>query len=417
MLRRSTLPAIIALTLTAGVVGAQTESVPVLVPEPPAAAATDADSDTPQDRPATTWDYSIGVGGGYESNVGLQVSAPGPSDYSGSAFANLARIQIKSTSQTRFALGGSTFFYAEQTTFDRWDGDASFSGSWKLSPRTTGILGLAVGYGHTDTSRILSDQGLILPLTRTIDYAGSLGLSRQLSQSTDFRVSARAYRVDFPESDLYADSTSIRLGAGVDGRLGERSTLSAEYAAERLERVQGGPESEIYWTHYGSAVFRRILARGTSLGLRGGASYSTLSGVESTGQPWRFYGGVNLSRTVGRNNFTVYYSREVVPVFAVTALRFTDRVGLNAGIPMGRIWELSFGGYYMQDAESTESGDRLSSFDGTASLAARLSRRFWLSARGRYYRRLEFGDIPEIENYRVGLFLVFGSNSGVGGRY
>jgi hypothetical protein len=66
----------------------------------------------------------------------------------------------------------------------------------------------------------------------------------------------------------------------------------------------------------------------------------------------------------------------------------------------------------MRDAEADANGDRLSTLDANANLSARLARRLSLSAEGRYYRRWPFGEFAELDNYRVGLFLVYGSGIG-----
>jgi hypothetical protein len=402
----------------AAMAGAQTESLPVLVLDAPPAdpdggpGSTDAPGSINAEE-RDRWEYAVGAGAGWESDVGLQVSTPGPSDFGGSTFLDVSWLAVRPRSRTRMAGGATATVYAEQTDYNRWEGDAGFSTSRKLSRNTTGALGLAADYGYTDTSRILSDQGQILPITRAISYAGNIGVSTRLSSRNDLRVNARAYRVDFPDSDLLQDSTSLRLTAAFDRRLGQRDTLGAEYSSEGANRVEG---SLTYWTHYVSANWQRTVARETSLRVRMGASYTPALEGE-TSQLWRFYGGVGLSRTVRGSRLGAAYNREVLPVFGLEGVRFADRFTLTAAIPLGRSWQMDLAAYYMMDAETAASGDRAASTDGSAGLSTRLSRRSWLSARGRYYRRASFEGIPTLDNYRVGLFFVYGTEPGAAFRY
>lgn len=378
--------------------GAQTRPMPTLPPPEAVAAAEEVR------RPA--WDYSVGAGLGWESNVGLQLST-GPSDFVGQFRGRVDRHVERPTTDLRVGASGRGFVYREQTEYNRIDGGLALDGGWRISGRTRATIGGGVSYDHSDSSAFLLDQGLLLPLTRTVGYHANAGLSHRISMRTSARGAVLARRLDFPESEVFVDSTSVRFTAALDRRLNERDTLSGELSSERA-RTLSGIESSPYWTHYFSAQWQHAFSRRSALLLDGGASYTPDSVASGLGESWRFYGGAGYNRAVGRSRLSAFYRREVVPVFGLGGLRLSDRFGLNAGIPLGRSWDLGLGTAYTRDAVAAESGGRQSRFDAFANLGTRLSRRLTLTAEGRYYRQAAFGAIPELDTLRVGVFLDFG---------
>ena len=87
---------------------------------------------------------------------------------------------------------------------------------------------------------------------------------------------------------------------------------------------------------------------------------------------------------------------------------------MTAGAAIGQSWTFDIGGYYVQDVETLEAGDRPASVNGAASVGARLCgasgcRLEAATTAGRHWERC-----PGWRTTRVGLFLVFGSEGGGG---
>ncbi len=134
------------------------------------------------------WDYSLGIGAWWQSNVAFD-SSKVPSDLSASARAMVSRRFEGSQSHLTVTLGGSGYAYPDVSQYNRLDGDAVLDGLWQVSSRTSGSIQGSFFYGHTDNAKILTDQGVLLPLARTLSYSATAGLSTT-SQSRALTVTS-----------------------------------------------------------------------------------------------------------------------------------------------------------------------------------------------------------------------------------
>jgi hypothetical protein len=412
--RRSLRRMCLALVFAASPVGvlAQTQPIPRIPPPVEAPPSGQGAAPVPEGPGlARAWDYSLGVGPGWESDVGLRL-ADGRSDFAGVFNGALSRTIKNPLGEVHFSAHGFGYLYSEQTLYSNLNGYLDFEGRRRLSQRTTGTLDLSFGAAESQNTSILIDQGTLLPPTRTISYSGTAAVAFQATERTVLRGSAEANRVDFPDSPLLQTSNSLRMSADLDRRLGMRDTVSFEYSAQlanSLQQASASPSAAAWWTHYGSSQWVRQVSPRMSFLLEAGASY-TPNGLEAGLQSqWQFFGGASLSRQVGRSSLTAYYRREVIPVFGVGGLRLADRVGVNASVPLGQRWSTSLDGTYAGAAKQGPEEGRQSATDVYASVAARLSRRFWLSTRGNYLRRSPTGDFAALNDFRVAILLVLTS--------
>lgn len=400
----------LGIVLAASPVGALAQTQPI--PQIPAPIETspsgqDQASVPPGPGLAQGWDYSLGVGLGYASNVSLELT-DGPSDYGGVLRATLARTLRSPKGEARLSARGIGYLYAEQKEFNSLNGDVALDLSRRLSTRTTGSLALALSSDQTQDTRILLEQGILLPPTRTVGYMGTAGVTFQSTVRTAWRGTVQADRLAFPDSATLSTSSRLRMSGGLDRRLSQSNTLSFEYSAERAGRPDAvsSTTSPVYWTHYGSSQWGHQVSLRTTFLLEAGASY-TPEGVQAGLQgPWSFFGGASLNRQVKRSSLRAYYRREVIPVFGVGGLRLADRVGFDANVPFGQRWSTNLGGTYAGTAQSVTEGERQSTTDAYAVVSARASRRLWLQATGRYLRRSAIGLIPGLDDYRGSLSLV-----------
>jgi hypothetical protein len=401
---------------------AQTQPTPEL-PRPAEPATSPDPASRPADVPGgssrpSPWDYALGLGLGWESNVGLD-TGQGPSDFTGRLRGNLAYALRKPKGEIRIAGDGAGYFYAEQTQFNRADGSLSVQGSRRFSPETRGSLGMGASYSHSDSTTVLIDQGLLLPLTRTIAYSADVGMDHLLSPRTTIRGAVRGYLVQFPDSDAYQDGNSLRFSLGLDRRIDAEDTIGLESSAERADLFGGSTTADspgVYWTYYLSSQWTHAFSPRTATLLEAGTSYTPEGEAAGLGRTWSFYGGAGISRRVRRTRWTAYYRREVLPAFGLGGLRSADRVGLSVNAPLGRTWDATFGGNYSREAASSSSGQRLGASDAYATIGARLSRRLRLSAEGRYLRRSAYGPYLDTDALRVGLFLTLVPPTGGGER-
>ena len=179
----------------------------------------------------------------------------------------LARVFRSPRGQFRVGASSRAFVYAAEENPSRVDGRASLVGSRALTPSVTLAGDLSAGLEHTDSSKLLDAQGVLLPPSRARTLGGSARVDWQLGARSSVRVDGRVYTSDFEDPRL-VDSSSERGSLDVTRRMSERGSLHVAYAIEhaRLETS--------YWTHFGSLQWDQVLSARSALLIEGGSSYT-----------------------------------------------------------------------------------------------------------------------------------------------
>ena len=424
--------AVVGPLILASRLAAQTLPVPTLPPErPPDTGPTTPDQGAPAAEagaraiePPRRWEYGLGVGVGYDSNIEFLLPE-GPSSWAISPRGNFSRFFRSPKGELRLGGMANWVGYAEQKDLNRYSADVSLDGSYRSSPNTTWRGRASYDFGYSDSSQTLSSQGVLLPLVRTWTVTGALGVNHQLAQRTSFRLDGRFYRTEFDEQDAEAlglvNGQSLRATANLRQALGTRDSVAIEYSLEGAlappspERVEGDGR-RYYLTHFGSLQWSHLFSPRSGILLEGGVSYTPDAARAGLDRQESFYGGASYSRQVRSSSATLFARREVIPAFGLGVSRIENRFGLTATIPLGRAWALRLEGTHM-DPETPEA----SAFaygtpdEGSVALSWRLARHFEISSEGRYRRRGATAEVPVIEAYQVGLFLSLVSPSGGSG--
>lgn len=399
---------------------AQTLPMPTLPTPPPVADPGDAapTSGTGLDalgsaggaRPRP-WDYGLGVGIGYDSNIDFRVP-DGPSSWGVTPRGNLARTFWSPRGELRLGGTGSWSAYSDASDLNRYDVTLSIDAAHRSSPSTSWRAAGSYGFGYGDSSTVLIEQGVLLPRVKTQTLTASAGVSRQLGTRSSLRIDARAYRTDFDDQDPLAlglvDGQSFRGTIGLERKLGPRDTTAIEYSLESVLgrfAVTGDGERDSYLTHFASLQWTHILSARSGLLLEAGGSYTPDVEASGLGQRGSFFGGATYSRRLGRSTASLFARREVLPAFGLGVSRVENRFGANVATPLGRAWRLAFNGSYT--LPETPEDDVFSygeSTDVSGVLARRVARRFEVSAEGRYRWRGATA-FPEIDSYQLGLFV------------
>jgi len=351
------------------------------------------------------WDYSLVGGLGWESNVGPELSS-GPSDLVGQLRGRITRIVNRPRSSVQFSGAGTGYLYRQQTNWNRADLSLDLDASRTFLPRTTGTISLGFSYDHSDTSSVLADQGVLLPLTRTVNYSAGAEATHRLSRRTGIRGRIDVGRLDLPESDIYQGTSSLRMTVALDQRLGTRETVSVVLSSESTGGDQTDDASR-HRTRYLSLQWQRLLSPYTAVLVEGGPSYTADYARAGLDQQWGFFGGVSVRRAVRRSRLTAFYRREVIPAFEFGGLRYVDRFGLNAATPLRQAWWLTLASAYTQDAGSDEYDGRQSRIDASFTLDKVISPRLRLLAEGRYSRQAAYGLVPELDAFQAGVYVEF----------
>jgi hypothetical protein len=414
------LGAAIGLLLLAARVTAQTLPVPVLppadAPEPeptasPAAPQQGAPARAePVDAPVAArpraWEYALGAGVSWDSNVEFLV----PGGRGGTAVvprAALARVFSGPYAQVRASAAGRWSGYPDQEQARQYNADFGLDGSYRRSPSTTWRANASYGVGYSDTSRILLEQGVLLPLVKTRSLSAALGLAKRMGTQTSLRFDERFYRTGFDSPGLI-DGESVRSTLAVERHFDSRSTAAIEYSLEYVR--SGQTTARPYVTHYGSLQWTRVLSRGSALLVEGGGSYTPDAAGAGLQQKQSFFGGASFSRQVKRSSLTLFVRREVTPAFGIGVSRLELRAGVGAKIPMGRAWELRVAASHFLP-ETPQGAGRLfsSSDDASGTLGRRLGRRLEASGEARWRRRGATNTLPLIDAFRAGLYVTVAS--------
>jgi putative beta-barrel porin BBP2 len=401
---------------------AQTQPMPELPPEPApepgpdvesAATAKDPQpvSPTARDLPARPrprpWDYAFGVGAGWDSNIDFVVP-DGPRGAAVTPRAALARAFWGPRGQARVTAAGRWTGYPQHTNLDRYYTDLGLDGSYRSSPTTDWRIKGSYGFGYSDSSRMLVEQGVVLPLVKTRSVAGALGLSQKIGRRTSLRIDGRYYRTEFDSPGLI-DGESVRGTVGLERHVSNRSTVAIQYSLEDVLSDQAG---RAYLTHFGSLQWTRLLSPRSALLLEGGASYTPDAARAGLERQEAFFGGASFSRQVKSSSFTLFVRREVTPAFGIGVSRLDLRAGLGAAVPLGRAWELRMSATHTQPDTPEGAAFVYPSTDAYVALGRRLGRHVELSAEARYRRRGAATAVPMIEAFQAGFFLTLLSPSG-----
>jgi hypothetical protein len=405
--------AVIGPLILAPALRAQTLPLPTLPPEQTREAGPTPGTAPPAPERPRRWEYGLGVGAGYDSNIDFRVP-DGPSSWAISPRGDFSRVFRSPRGELRLGGAGSWVGYPEEKDLNRYNVDAVLDGSYRSSLNTSWRASASYGFGYGDSSWVLSEQGVLLPRVKTWTVAGSLGVTRKLGQRTSFRLDGRIYRTEFDEAEEAAiglvNGQSLRGTAALERKLGSRDSTAIEYSLEAtLARpvsgtVDGG--NQYYLTHFGSLQWSHLLSPRSGFLLEAGASYTPDAAEAGLDREESFYGGATFSRQVKRSSILLFARREVTPAFGLGVSLVENRFGLTANIPMGRSWWLYLMGIHVV-SETPE--DTLFSYgtpdEAWVALGWRFARSFEISGEGRYRRRSAAGTFPEIEAYQAGIYL------------
>jgi hypothetical protein len=409
-------------------VSAQTQPEPTLPPEPPPdAAATPGDQDSGAGGSGSggppQWQYDLGVGAGYDSNINYRV-AEGPSSWGFTPRASLTRTFTGQRGDFALSASGRYLGYLDQKDLNRYYANVGLAGTHRPSLSTTWRVAATYGYGYSDASPILTDQGVLLPVVQTQHGTGSLGWSRTLGLRTSMHIDARYYYTHFDKQDAAAlrlvDGQSLRGTLGFDHGVGLGDMLGVVYSLEtvRSRSTQIAPTNEhpYYQTHYGTLQWNHVLSRKSAFMLDAGASYTPESAQAGLARRFHYYGGAGYSVDTRRSSFSAVARREVTPAFGLGVSRVVNRFGLKGSFSLGRAWKLQLNGTYVlpENPEGTLNnyGTRTDAFVG---LARQLGQHFDISGEARYRHREGTAGFPDIDGYQAGLFLSFFGPRGAGG--
>ncbi len=416
--------AVVGPLILASGLSAQTAPVPTLPLPPQAPPGTGATPKTPatgagvtDTAPPAQWDYGLGVGVAYDSNIDFRMP-DGPSSWALTPRGNVARLFRSPQGQLRLGGTANWIGYQSEDALSRYNADFGLDGSYRSSVNTTWTVGASYQLGYSDRSQVLGEQGVMLPLVKTQTSAARLAVVRAVGVQTAVRLQGRFFRTEFNEEDIetfgLSNGQSVRGTAGLERRFASRNTAAVEYSLEAAER-EG---AQAYLTHFGSLQWNYFVTPRSGLLLEAGASYTPESVEAGLERREYFYGGASFTRQVGVSTVSLIARREVLPAFGLGVSRAQNRFGLSARIPIRHVWSLLLSGAYrMADIPEGAPDDYGNRNEATVALTRRLGQHFEVSGEGRYRRRGATDVSPEIDQFLAGVFIsLVGPSSTSGGQ-
>jgi hypothetical protein len=417
--------ALIGVALLSTAAAAQTAPFPALPPEPPPAPANspdagagppdiapgeDPDANQPLEasdlralnRPRP-WEYSLGAGVGWNSNVNFDSQT----DLAGSSAAlspvgSLMRIFWGPKADLRAGAVAAFVWYPNQE-IKRHYINLELDGNYRSSPGTSWSIDGTFDVGNSDASRLLTDQGLLLPQVETRTFTSQLSLTQRLGTHSALYVSGRFYNLEFVDAPLYQPGRSLRGTIGVDRRLSGGDTASFQYS---LEDVLADAAGRTYFTHFASLQWSHLFSPRSGILLEGGSSYTpdaVLAGLETEAT---FFGGVSYSRRVRQSDIRLYLRREVVPAFGFGVSRAETRAELSGAVPLGKNWRLTLLAHHVQPSvPETSSFGQAPTDQAMLSLGRRMHGKLEISANVRYRRRGPSEGVLPTHEFVGGVFL------------
>ena len=335
--------------------------------------------------PAGRTEYAFGLGAGWDEDGDAGAAALVP-------HGGVARSFLFPRGALRLDARGRAVRHPGERGLDRHEASLAADAHHRSSALTTWRASASLGVGEGDASPIALDHALLLPAARVRTSTVTAGVARALTPRVTVRVEGRLLDTAFDSPGL-RDGRSLRAQAGVERRLGPRTSVGLVYAAERAAATSA-PST---FTHYASAQWTRRLSARNALLLEGGASFTHDAARAGLDREASLFGGASLSRALRHGTLSAFVRREVTPAFGSSGARLDLRGGVAADVDLGRAWAVRVAAF-----GTRASGTHPSGTDAMAAVGRRLGGRLALSAEARYRRR---SGLSEVESFRAGLFL------------
>jgi hypothetical protein len=319
--------------------------------------------------PISTWVFSLGLSGGYESNVDFFASEDVSGDYLGSASASIGHSRRSARGQFNFSVYGGGFRYRNTSDRDRVDLSGYLGGSYQASPRVTFSYSGYGSYVPADRSRVLIISGVQLPPDQTIGYGGTLGMEAHTGEKTTFSMRGGYDRVNF-ESEEFVDTASAHAGFRFGRKLSPRSDLYLFYDFLRTEDAQADSDN-----HQAALGWSHLVGRALTFSVASGAGFSRQPRTpDSSGERWYYYGTAGIDGRIGRSTIALQGRRSANPAYGIGGNVLSWGAALSLGIPIEKWGNLALSGVNTWSEDPATKTSAYVSQDAGASFSVRVVR-------------------------------------------
>ena len=348
----------------------------------------------------STYSFSLGLYGGYESNIEFFVP-DGPSDAWGSARASLSHTKRSPRGNFSLSLDGAGTRYQDNRSFDRIDGSGSLAASRQLSERSTLSFSGSASYLPTELSRILITSGVQLPRDSTLGISGGLGLDIRSGEKGTVGFNLRYDRIDFEsprppghpvrECDLPAQSQAEHP---------QRSLVQLRLPPDLRRGVQVRQP-------LGRARVDAPDPPAPVLSVASGAGYSR-EPIETgeLAESWHYYGTAGLDGRIRRSTINLQFRRSVNPAYGLGGNVLSYGALLSWSIPIGKARLPDVRGVHTWSEDPTSQTEQFVSDDANASLSFQFVRELGMSL-DYGYRRSDPAAGEVVESHRASIGFIY----------
>ena len=350
------------------------------------------------------WQYALGAGLAWDENPDLLASPR--RGLSLVPRAAVARTLSRPHAEVRVTAAGHSSASLHAGGGDRYFAEGGLAAGYRPSPRVSWRARVRHDRGESDSSRVLLDQGVVLPGATARSLAVAFGTTRQVAPRMSLRLDGRLLRTRFARSGLI-DGDSVRGTVGLERQLSSRNTAALEYSLERVAGLDDG-----HLTHFASLQWTRVLSGASALLLEAGVSDTPAAQRAGLAGRRSFFGGASYTRQVRRTGLTVFGRREVVPGFGLGISRLETRIGVSAARPLAGGWQMRWLGVHVLPDPEGLARVRGASHDVVTVISRRFERTVEFSVEARYRRGDAAAMDRQVGGFRAGFFVTVSTPAG-----
>ncbi len=313
------------------------------------------------------WSFSLRAQESWDTNPVFR-EADGQDSFVGDVGATLAYRRQGQRGELKLFADGSGRRYEALDGEQSFNYGAGLEGRYRISPRATASAIGRLGMDYVRYSRQLTDDGLLLPLTRartaTAGGALELGLARATSLTTDVRYESARF-----DSDELVDGSQLRATATVGHAISSDDTLRFSYSFLNDFLPGEARQTHTLYAGWNGALSRRVSA-GAALGANLGSGAA---------QGATLYGAANVSSRYQGGTVDLRYTRSVGQAFGYGRQRLYDLAVGSISHVVSRRLDLFAALSYSRSQDPSDPPFRIVTQAGTAGIGFALARQVRLT--------------------------------------
>jgi hypothetical protein len=354
-----------------------------------------------QTTPMGPWTLSISAQETYEDNV--QLTAQGTGTLGTNLGAALGRDWMFPRGDVRLSGNVNQLFYHETPELNQPTFGLTGGASYAISRRFRWTITDTVSEGYAQDSRVLINQGVVLPKVVTLTNVASNQLSYDLSPRSQIQWGLSTQRVVFTTTDFIGgNSVTSQLAYSHQIAKSQRLGITQQYQVTFQEGTSAIVQALL-------GTWQRPIGKDSGVSVGMGVQPYTVPGV--SGYHFAPTTSVSVDTHVRRTDTLVLsYNRTVLQTFGVDRTEDTYTVTATYGLNLSRKFGMSFSDTYVRGSDVVVPDRKL--IGQTASVSAQYALRQNLAITAGYsvFARTEEPNPTTVASYRASVALAYSTS-------